>query len=231
MKTNNYTFIKIFKNKKDKLPSSYENINTLIYQIQNEYENEEDVYNLLIAGIKLARKLNFKNVEKWLYLELNGYKNNRELPDYRKISPEVKSFNPYMGWEPLHIYDQNIADSLKFCSIDMSLPNILNLLKFNDQSIEFVFCKEIENTLYDYINYDFSDFKISCIFSRADFENILNLTKKNILDFAIELQKIDFESVDLNRSEFVINKKINQYFNNNEFPKHKIFDKIVEKVE
>lgn len=231
MKTNSYAFKKILKKKKHKLPSVYENINTLIYQIQNEYENEKDVYNLLIAGIKLAQKLNFKNVEHWLYLELNGYNDNHELPDYRKISPEIKAFNPYMGWEPLNIYDQNIANSLKFCSIDMSLPNILNLLRFNNQSIEFIFCKEVENTLYDYINYDFSDYKISCIINRSDFENILNLTKNNILDFTIELQKRNFNSIDQNLSEFVINKNINQYFNNHELPRYKIFNEIVEKDE
>jgi len=136
-----------------------------------------------------------------------------------------------MGWEPLYIYDQNIANSLKFCSIDLSLPDILNLLKQNSQSIEFIFCKEIENTLYDYINYDFSDFKISCIFNRPDFENILNLTKDNILSFTIELQKGDFKSINQTQSEFSINKNINQYFNNNVLPKYKIFDKTVEKDE
>ena len=231
MKANNYSFRKIYKSKKDKLPSSHEKIDSLIYQIQNEYKNEEDVYNLLIAGIKLAQLLDFKDIENWLYLELRGYKNNHKLPDYRKISPEIKAFNPYKGWEPLYVYDQNIANSLKYCSIDLPLPNILELLKHNNQSLEFIFCKEVENILYDYVNYDFSDFKISCIFNSSDFENILNLTKNNILDFTIELQKSDFDSINQKQSDFVINKKINQYFNNNELPRYKIFNTIVEKDE
>ena len=228
MKTNNYSFRKIYKRKQGKLPSSHKKINSLINQIQNEYKNEENVYNLLIAGIKLTQMLGFKDIENWLFLELIGYENNHKLPDYRKISPEIKVFNPYKGWEELYIYDQNIADSLKYCSIDLPLPNILDLLKNNNQSIEFIFCREVENILYDYVNYDFSDFKISCIFNTSDFEKILNLTKNNILDFTIELQKRDFESINQNQSDFVINKRINHYFNNNNLPKYKIFNNLVE---
>lgn len=231
MKTFNYSFRNIFNNKKDNIHSKHETINNLIYKIQNEYENEEDVFNLLIASIKLAKLLNFKDIEHWLYLELKGYEDNHELPDYRKISPEIKVFNPYMGWEPLYIYDQNLADSFKFFSIDLPLPKILNLLKYNNKSVEFIFCKDIENTLYDFINYDFSDFKVSCIIDSSDFENILNLTKNNILDFTREIQNQGLKTITQSKSEFVSNQRISQYFNNSELPSYKIFDKIVVKDE
>ena len=231
MKTINHSFKNVFKSKKDKTYSNHKNINTLIHQIQNEYINETDVYNLLIASIRLAQILNFKDIENWLYLELSGYKDNHELPDYRKISPEIKAFNPYIGWEPLYIYDQNLANSLQVCSIDLSLPNILNLLNKNTLSIEFIFCKEVEDALYDYINYDFSDFKINCIFNSSEFEKILNIVKSNILDLTFELQKGNIKALDQPHSEFGINKNINQYFNNNELPRYKIIDKIVEKDE
>lgn len=231
MRTNNYPFKNIFIGKKDNPSSSYEKINSLIYQIQNEYENKETVYNFLISGINLAHLLNLEDIENWLSLELKGYNNNHQLPDYRKLSPEIKTFNPYMGWEPLYIYDGNTANGLKYCSIDLSLPKILNLLKNNNQSIEFIFCKEIENTLYDYINYDFSDFKISCFFDSSDFENILNLIKNNILNFTIELQKRDLKSINQSQNDFTINETIDQYFNNKELPKYKIFESIVENDE
>ena len=117
MKTNSHSFRNLFKTKFDKLPPGHKKIKSLINNIQNEYENEKDIYNLLISGIKLAKMLNFKDIEHWLYWELKGYDNSHKLPDYRKLSPEIKAFNPYIGWEPLDIYDHNLANSLKLDSL------------------------------------------------------------------------------------------------------------------
>ena len=230
MKTFNSSFKNILSNKKDIQYPNYQKINKLILKIQNDYKQKDELQNLLINSMSLAKILNFKDIENWLYLELNGYRNNHELPDYRKIPADLKVFNPYMGWEPLNIYDQNLANNLKFYSIDLSLPKIMNLLKNNSESIEFLFCQEIENTLCNFINYDFADFKVACIFDSSDFKKIINFVINNIIDFTNELKEQDYNTITETKSEIDTYKNIKKYFKNNEIPKYKIQDDKIEKI-
>ena len=46
----------------------------------------------------IARKLKIKDFEIWISNELNGYKEDASIPEYRNIFGDIKGWNPYHGW-------------------------------------------------------------------------------------------------------------------------------------
>jgi len=71
-----------------------------IYNLQREILAGNQSITQLIRQAKLiAAKLNLKDVEKWVDMELNGYPPEVEPPPYRAFSTEtVVVHNPYRGW-------------------------------------------------------------------------------------------------------------------------------------
>lgn len=53
----------------------------------------------------VARKLGIKEFEDWADSELKGYKDYTNVPDYRKVTGEVKVRNPYRGYIPVVMDD------------------------------------------------------------------------------------------------------------------------------
>ncbi len=57
---------------------------------------------LLRKALIVASKLNLEDLKKWINNELNGYEDTTEVPQYRRIIGELKSWNPYNGiWVPI----------------------------------------------------------------------------------------------------------------------------------
>src|SRR4051794_24066400 len=52
----------------------------------------------------IAAKLNLKDVEEWVDLELHGYPDGKERPAYREVTTDrLLLRNPFRGWE--HVGD------------------------------------------------------------------------------------------------------------------------------
>jgi len=61
------------------------------------------VSDLLRKGLVISMKLNLKELEDWIALELGGYggQDNEKIPNYRIVKGEVHAFNPFRGWIPV----------------------------------------------------------------------------------------------------------------------------------
>ena len=92
-------------------------------------DGSNDITNLLRKALLVAYKLNQEEFKVWINNELHGYK-ELDIPDYRKISTEIKVKNPHRGLIPFIINDQRIADIFKNVEIKDPIESLDNLLKY-----------------------------------------------------------------------------------------------------
>lgn len=74
---------------------------------------------LLRKSKQIAIKIGDADFEKWATQELDGYTgaSSKDLPFYRKIYGELKSFNPYRGWEPVQFKTSESRERCSFAPV------------------------------------------------------------------------------------------------------------------
>ena len=79
----------------------------IVLKLQREaLDKSTRVSDLLRKALLVARKLKVIDLESWILSELNGYSDGSSIPDYRWVSGEIKSFNPYNGmWLPIMFHE------------------------------------------------------------------------------------------------------------------------------
>ena len=98
----------------------------IVIELQHEaLKSDFDIMNLLRKAYLVARKLKLQEFEDWVNNELNGYKDLDKIPDYRLLRGEIKAWNPYHGWIPVILQNDN-EDITTHLASD-SLANLLNV--------------------------------------------------------------------------------------------------------
>ena len=76
----------------------------------------------------IARKLKINDFEIWINNELNGYKEDDSIPEYRNIFGNIEAWNPYRGWVPVIIDDIEVYDKLTMYKIGQGIPELENII-------------------------------------------------------------------------------------------------------
>lgn len=110
---------------------------SIVLELQADaYNSTNDTSALLRKAYVIAKKLRLPEFEKWIYYELNGYRNLRKsIPDYRKISGKLVAYNPYHGWIPVIIEDSEIDDKLTTNYIMQSISEIEDLVNSGSRTL------------------------------------------------------------------------------------------------
>jgi hypothetical protein len=90
---------------------------------------ETDVASLQRKAMLVAGKLKLSDFRAWIDLELNGYHNKEEVPEYRKARGTLHVHNPYRGLQPLIIEDDSFANMLQKIDIRDPIGNLVHLLE------------------------------------------------------------------------------------------------------
>lgn len=73
-----------------------------ILEIQREsMDRTVPLSDLLRKAFVVAKKLGLEGFQQWIQAELNGYERGDDFPPYRKVSGQVRGWNPYHGWIPV----------------------------------------------------------------------------------------------------------------------------------
>src|SRR3954466_9502871 len=89
------------------------NESSLVREIQRDALEEALSASALMRKARLAaNKLGLSEFQQWISNESDGYQGTlcSNLPRYRHIGVSPKFFNPYRGWCPIIIEDQQIYD-------------------------------------------------------------------------------------------------------------------------
>ena len=87
-------------------------MNSLVLELQNEALDEfSSVLNLLRKASIVAYKLDVRELQEWVNLELKEDQKHSQVPRYRFVDGNLLAFNPVRGWIPVISYDSKSADT------------------------------------------------------------------------------------------------------------------------
>lgn len=164
-------------------------MNSLILELQTEAMNSSvHITDLLRKASLAARKLGVTVFYDWCRNELNGYKDNDEIPEYREVIGEIKAYNPHNGWIPVMFEDINLTKSLRKRKIGQSIGSLIELQHSESRFLVIPFPAEIEqkyfHTREQHLNFDTKLHIGSNIIA-----GIIDSVRNTILDWSLKLEE------------------------------------------
>ena len=113
-------------------------MDSLIQELQRGALNQNvSVSDLFRKTFVVSKKLKIGELEKWVNLELNGYNNTPEVPEYRTMRGTVKALNPYLGgWQPVSFPDSKTADKFSMRVCGQTVAELESLLEYRNDGSE-----------------------------------------------------------------------------------------------
>ena len=138
---------------------------------------------ILREAYVLATKLEITEFQEWIYSELNGYKAQGKIPEYRSIRGTLRAWNPYHGWQPVICANTELEDKLRSQRVGQSIPEIEDLLsRSKNDGLTMVmpgsFSKLLEIPTEVRLN-----------ISESQVVNIIESAKNILLEWSLKLEK------------------------------------------
>ncbi len=158
----------------------------IVIELQHEaLKSNFDIMNLLRKAYLVARKLKLQEFEDWINNELNGYKDLEKIPDYRLLRGEIKAWNPYRGWIPVILQNDNEKITTHLASD--SLANLLNVYENSENKSAVLRFNPTMNNLLSKCS-DFNT-KYALIIGTNQIYDIIERVRNIILDWSITLEE------------------------------------------
>lgn len=129
------------------------NMGSIVLELQNEIVSSNcDVVNVLRRAHLIASKLKLTDFDKWIQYELNGYPDQESCPEYRKIRGSLKAFNPYNGWIPTLIQNNEFEKKICERKLANSISEIRSLCESSENGLISEFSGEhlaLFNKMFD----------------------------------------------------------------------------------
>lgn len=168
-------------------------MDSIVIDIQKQVLSKSTTDVLRQAYI-IARKLKIKDFEIWINNELNGYKEDASIPEYRNIFGDIKALNPYRGWVPVIIENIEMYDKLTMSKIGQGIPGLENIInRSRNKSI-------ISINLPDSFNQLISDgfpTKYRKELSPTSIIGIIETVKNIIMEWILKLEEDGIIGVDM----------------------------------
>lgn len=193
---------------------------SIIFELQKEVSSPNcDIVSILRRAHLIASKLHLKEFDSWIMCELNGYPDQKSIPDYRIVRGAIKAHNPYAGWNPVMILDPEIEKRLCEHKMPNSISEIIDL------------CEKSKNGIIMQYSGEIQEFLNNCCDSLVPLQNALHIStsaviaiiekvKNTVLEWTIRLEEegvvgdnMTFSSDECNRAQNVP-QTVNYYFGN-----------------
>ena len=195
-------------------------MSSIVLDLQKEaLDNNSDILNLLRKAYLIAKKLKLTEFEKWINNELNGYTKKEDIPKYREYCGELKAWNPYNGWIPVVLTDDEWIKSLTYHEAFESISNLKNIYEKADKNtFVFQFNGEINHILSKCFDFET---KFGLIVGTNQIYSTIEGIRNIILDWSIKLEETGIlgqglqfssEEKELADNTPVINNYINNFY-------------------
>lgn len=191
-------------------------MSSIVLDLQSEVTKPDcDIVSVLRKAHLIASKLGLIDFDKWILCELNGYKSNETVPDYRIVRGQLKAYNPYNGWIPTMMYDRELEDEICRISVKNSVSEIITLYSQKEEGLGVEFTGEklaYINSLFD----SPTPMRYSVHLSPPAIFDIVEKVKTALLEWTIKLESegILGEDMQFDSTEKEIAKTIPQTINN-----------------
>lgn len=177
---------------------------SIILELQELAANpDSNVEELLNKTYMVARKLKLEELSKWCNLELKGYKNNlSDIPNYRKFNGQLKAWNPYHGYVPFYLHDDDMLNKITLIKFHDSIGVIANHIDSGNEKFEWILPAKLKLMLME-MQDSFSPLEPKVIFHNTELKNIQIKIRQIILDWALKLEEegILGEGIQFSKSE------------------------------
>lgn len=102
---------------------------------RNALDHQYPLSNLLREAYVIATKLNISEFKSWVQCELNGYKGDVAVPEYRETRGELKSHNQFHGWVKAILPDQELEDLITKTHTSQSISEISMLVESGQHQV------------------------------------------------------------------------------------------------
>ncbi|HTC19932.1 MAG TPA: hypothetical protein VK859_03735 [bacterium] len=177
------------------------------------------VTELLRKTLVICQKLDFKDFQKWVESEMNGYDQAADIPSYRKIKGVVKAKNAFRGWIPVSFGNNEIEDMISITPFGQGISHLESAvnLRTEDSTISIPLpngANELLNEFsgsYETVFYTF--------FQYPQLVEVIEKVKTIILKWTLELEKanilgegMSFNSQEKRQAESITHNNFSNYF-------------------
>ena len=141
---------------------------------------------LLRRALVTAKRLAVPDLAEWISAELEGYK-GKPVPDYRSLNGRPQVFNPYRGYQPLHMPTPEWAEAVSKAKIWQSIPELEKLAQ-HDSVVRLSYTPELEQNLMKAMEIPLAP---SLALSSIQIHGIVEKVRTRILDWALDLEGRD----------------------------------------
>jgi hypothetical protein len=75
-------------------------------------------------ALLVAKKLDLDDFALWIKAELEGYRTGADVPDYRRVSGELRAKNPMRGWVRVMFDDAEFREALSSAPIGQPISEV-----------------------------------------------------------------------------------------------------------
>ena len=162
-------------------------MNGLIQELQQDaLDKSVAVSDLLRKAFVVSRKLDIDEMEEWIGHELSGYPDGKVRPEYRRVTGVLRVWNPYHGWQPLHMPDDESARNLSSAPLGQSVAELESLMADRKGSLRLQLPAGLTRMLMEAMEVPLEP---SIHISPADIVGILDAVRNNVLLWSLELEK------------------------------------------
>lgn len=164
---------------------------SIVLQLQElAVDPNSNIEELLNKALLVARKLKIKEFRKWCEIELEGYENEKDVPDYRIIKGQLKVFNPYYGLQPFIIPDSldALVTTLRIRESVGEVNNLLNQGNGSVGSFESVISNDAKSKLMS-LQKGFTQLEPRVIFEKSQLMSIPSKLRNIILNWSLQLEE------------------------------------------
>lgn len=159
----------------------------LVEKIQQGAASNSTSVSELLRQVKLAAaKLKLDEAMEWVDLELNGYA-GKGVPEYRKITGQVKALNPYQGWLPI-VLGHGLDDQLSDVSVREPITSLEKLSKSDSEFFTVPLEPQLILKLNEILGISLAT--MAHHISPGVIVNIIERVKTLVLDWAIDLERL-----------------------------------------
>ena len=191
-------------------------MSSLVLDLQQEILKPDcDILNALRKAHIIAIKLKLSEFDTWIQSELNGYETNQDLiPDYRKISGQLKAWSPYHGWIPVIMQDSRLEEALCRRKMEDSIGDIIELYSKSKGNIILTFSADVAAKLDSWSNAPFNT-NYSLHVSNHQLKSIVDKVINCLMEWTLKLEEngIVGENMRFNETESASAKDIPQQIN------------------
>ena len=190
---------------------------SIVIELQKELlDNNCDILQALRKAHLIASKLSLKEFDAWILNELNGYKSEDEnLPDYRQVKGTLKAKNPYHGWIPAVITDQQGKALFNTVPMLESVSALIDIeKKAKDGQFYYICPPELSMKIAAYARTP-AYMEIALFISTVYITEAIDKVKNCLLEWTLELERkgILGENMTFNENETASAKEIPQQTN------------------